>query len=122
MTRISDILSKPVESAEEFRRLRSWAATFNHRLTPGFRHDIFYDRRERWLGFAQHCTTPVYWTGWHPDNTPAETLAALQMLQAYSHMAYGMSYIIGDAHSPLAPMLPKMKMEKLGELWMGCGR
>ncbi|MDR1190323.1 MAG: hypothetical protein LBK60_01490 [Verrucomicrobiales bacterium] len=123
MTRTSDILSHPVATPEEFARLKAWAASFNHTLTAGMRHDVFYDRAEKWLGFAEHCPTPVYWTGWHPANTRAETVACLQVLQAYCHMAYGMSYIIsGDPQSPVTGLIPGMRMKKLGELYVGMGR
>jgi hypothetical protein len=122
MTKVSDIKSRPISTQEDLERLKTFAESFGHKLTPGFLYDVFYVDDENWLGYAEHAMVPVWRTGWHPKNASGETLAAIQALQAFSHMRYGLTFAQVSDDSPLAPVMPKLGFVEQGKLWMSVGR
>lgn len=124
MTSTSDIkvIPVPVSDEETLNKLETFAASFDHTINRGMKHDIFTDEKGNWLGYAESVQVPVFWTGWHPEANPVAVKAAIQLLQSASHYNWGIGLAVCREDSPFFKVMEKFNFARQGQLFMSQGR
>lgn len=96
-----------IQTPEEWDRLESYAASFDHEINRFLSYVVFKTEADVWLGYLAIIKTPVLVPAVHPSTSPKDVSRVLGFMEGWSRVQFGQAFVLVPIENPFEKSLEK---------------